>query len=478
MIYCMLPKQGTFQNTTCNEEVNFTGIVLPSPNPRSRIFDMLHPTPGLARLDQPVKPSSNANQKVLTRSPRPPRSGVPSHTSALRPEPPPKPLHLHSISSRIRPRNTLESATISSDTSIYDPRKNGVSFATGSIPEFEDLLTKEHIQSHKLQDQNGKIDPGPSPRKKAIDAVDLNRDLMKMDQLLGESNLDLGVYIRSPSHSVSSSYQAYSKEPAILERKQSGIFEGSSREGHTYAHFETNEQDSPCSTIRARPSRNKLANVRAIYSLMQQSGVGEASAWPNRSDIREDTPYSSTAHSLSYDPRVKSTPDEPSPVYDISSIDQMMQGSGKANTGQGRGGHPSKQETCDTRSVANPSLHLRSQLSMDLIDPRLFPEAVLSKPTLIATPQFATDSQAFGQILEDGPATTGIGLHEGAVSDFGAKDLGYGWSSGHNLGFSNGMHSTERELSDYTQASVGLEAVGLVPKGFHEVCVCVCVIMA
>ncbi|KAH9815435.1 hypothetical protein DFH28DRAFT_1126173 [Melampsora americana] len=183
------------------------------------------------------------------------RTSLSSRRSSLPPKPPPKPPHLHSVSSRADIRQPLREASALYRSIEVDWAKRGV-----------DLEGNPKVKSLKE-------DSDLSQEVRNFDdtqhSIHLRRKTFS-DPKSNDENQKL-----SSQHSRRSDMSIVSGLSSAPTEHQKIAGSGSSHLSSDILGYElnSNNHDSPYSTIKAPSSRNKIADVRTIYSHLQHTSI-------------------------------------------------------------------------------------------------------------------------------------------------------------------------------------------------------------
>lgn len=184
------------------------------------------------------------------------RTSLSSRTSSLPPKPPPKPPHLHSLSSRAEMRQPLREASALSSI--------GADWANRGV----DLESTQRSEFSKAQ---GRFQQEGANANGALKSIDSRR------KMFDHSN--------SNDENRTLSFQ-HDKKSKFNISVESGLPSTSTKPQRTgrpaWTHVSVdmlplepryNDHTSPLSTIKAPSSRNKIADVRTIYSHLQHTSV-------------------------------------------------------------------------------------------------------------------------------------------------------------------------------------------------------------
>ncbi|KAG0148854.1 hypothetical protein CROQUDRAFT_74780 [Cronartium quercuum f. sp. fusiforme G11] len=405
-----------------------------------------------------------------------PRRSVSSRNSAFPPKLPPKPSHLHSVSSRVQPLPMSQASSSFVCRAVGSRTTQGVS--QKSKIQGESTPTKENCS------QDGEADSSEFLIKKTYQESSSAKE-NQVDTFTENFNPNLSVLPQFQSRTPTSTFRPHAYKDKIVDFEASEAFAKfspgyCSRERLIF-------QDSPASTIKPRSSRNKIASVRAIYSLMQQYDnpdphpptLGHSPVLGLRSRRGSQGIFTSLDHTSASQSLPPQKDDSNQHLPRSKAEDTFRKLSVEIGP------------LC--RDEANSGDILHRQLSevisdehgetssLDLIDPRLLPALRLSTLTYLSTPQLAVALHGFApepplnraktaspEDADHREQTSQVGFCEGDVLEICVEDVGGGWSLGKNLGARSGLYGTSNVSQVAEKEVVPPGDIGLVPIGWYE----------
>ncbi|EGG00912.1 uncharacterized protein MELLADRAFT_111406 [Melampsora larici-populina 98AG31] len=298
------------------------------------------------------------------------RTSLSSRRSSLAPKPPPKPPHLHSVSSRADIRQPLRETS-----------------ALRRSVEVDWLNRDANLEGdHKVESLKGQ---GCFPQE-SVDIHDTFKSTRSRRKMFDDSTFNDENQKLTSQHSTKSDISVEFGLSSMLAKYQkpaSSAWKHLSSGSIGYEQ-KSNDHSSPSSTIKAPSSRNKIADVRTIYTHLQHTSVPQSrTEYPLLDDAKEAQLLETESITVLQAITNGSFLSDDTKAQQLSTP-STSSGARPSSDERSSAGKKEFEETIDARSWKVQSGTVESNLndsrescSLDMIDPRLLSSSSMTTST-------------------------------------------------------------------------------------------------